>query len=224
MGYTFSKSVYYMSNYITSNNQTFNDIFKPQSGIINSDTAGNTGLQFRVISTDTTPLTVQSQLANNLTIQTAVGSTGTINILPSNILSVSVGSTGIWFKPNNSDNITMYSASTLCSKQFNYGSLRFTPTSSGTITLNSYDPRNIFIENNVSFNLKFPTAPPNGTTFRIIKVPTTVGDTITITLQDTTTTTFVDKANATITTFATGNTVYECTYFSSLNKWFCSSY
>jgi hypothetical protein len=80
-----------MSNYITSNNQTFNDLFK-QKGVINSDTAGNTGLQFTVISTDTNPLTIQSQLANNLTIQTAVGSTGTINILPSNILSVSVGS------------------------------------------------------------------------------------------------------------------------------------
>jgi hypothetical protein len=213
-----------MSNYITSNNQTFNDIFK-QKGVINSDTAGNTGLQFIVISTDTNPLTVQSQLTNNLTIQTAVGSTGTINILPSNILSVSVGSTGIWFKPNNSDNITMYSASTVCSRQFNYGSLRFTPTSSGTITLNSYDPRNIFIENNVNFNLKFPSTPPDGTTFRIIKVPSTSTSTFVITLKsDTTTTTFVDRTNAIINEFATGNTVYECTYLSSLNKWFCSSY
>jgi hypothetical protein len=213
-----------MSNYITSNNQTLNDIFK-QKGVINSDTAGNTGIQFRVISTDTNPLTVQSQLANNLTIQTAGGSTGTINILPSNTLSVSVGSTGIWFKPNNSDNITMYSASTVCSKQFNYGSLHFTPTANATITLNSYDPRNIFIENSVNFYLKFPSIPPDGTTFRIIKVPSTVSAVFTITLQsDYSGTTFVDRTNATITTFLTSNTVYECTYFSSLNKWFCSSY
>jgi hypothetical protein len=216
-----------MSNYyITSNNQTLNDIFKPL-GIVNSDTAGNTGIQFTVISTDTNPLTVQSQLANNLTIQTAVGSTGTINILPSNTLSVSVGSTGIWFKPNNSDNITMYSASTICSRQFNYGSLSFTPTTNEVITLKSYDPRNIFIQsttNNISFNLKFPSTPPNGTTFRIIKVPYTVTHTFTITLQSDTTTTFVDRTYVTMTTFTTLNTVYECTYFSSLNKWFCSSY
>ena len=212
-----------MSNYITYNNQTLNDIFKPL-GIVNSDISGNAGIQFRVIATDTNPITVQSQ-ANNLIIQTAVGSTGTINILPSNALSVSVGSTGIWFKPNNSDNITMYSASTICSRQFNYGALRFTPATNGTITLNSYDPRNIFIENNVNFNLKFPPAPPNGTTFRIIKVPTTVANTFVITLQsDYSGTTFVDKTNSSITTFTTTTTVYECTYFSSLNKWFCSSY
>jgi hypothetical protein len=42
--------------------------------------------------------------------------------------------------------------------------------------------------------------------------------------SDTTTTTFVDRTNAIINEFATGNTVYECTYLSSLNKWFCSSY
>jgi hypothetical protein len=214
-----------MSNYITYNNQTLNDIFKPMGGVINSDTAGNTGLQFTVISSDTNPLTVQSQLANNLTIQTADGSTGTINILPSNTLSVSAGRTGIWFKPNNTNNITMYSASTLCSMQFNYGSLRFTPTTNATITLNSYDPRNIFIENNVAFNLKFPPAPPNGTTFRIIKVPNSVGNTFVITLQsDYSGTTFVDRTNVAITAFLTTNTVYECTYFSSLTKWFCSSY
>lgn len=214
-----------MANYITYNNKTFNDIFK-QIGVISSDSVGNTGLQFTVIPSDTNPLTIQSQNANDLIIKTTAGSTGMINILPNNVSSVSVGSTGIWINPNNVDNITMYNTSTRCFKQFNYGARRITISSNSTVTLNASDPRNIFLEASggssiTGVTLTFPTSPPDGTTFRIIKVPATYTVTYAISLSGAT---FFDRLGNSITAFAVGNTVYECTYLLSENAWFCSSY
>ena len=219
-----------MSNYITANNQTLSDIFK-QQGIINSDSVGNTGIKFTIISSDANSLMVDAQNANNLNIQTATGSTGTINISPSNVQTVSVGSTGIWLSPNNENNITMLTTTT-CFKQFSYGSLRYTPITGSTITLNAYDVRNIFIEVSVSgiiVTLNFPPTPPNGLTFRIIKGRVTATHLITINLSSSDSSTFITKSNTTIasktiTTLPTVITVSECTYLSQANKWMCSYY
>jgi hypothetical protein len=221
-----------MSNYITANNQTLNDIFK-QQGIINSDSVGNTGIKFTIISSDANPLMVDAQNANNLNMQTAIGSTGTINFLPSSVQTVSVGSTGIWLSPNNENNITMFNTSVECFKQFSYGSLRYTSlTGSSNITLNAYDVRNIFIETSVDgiiVTLNFPPTPPNGLTFRIIKAHVTVTHLMTINLVSSDSSTFITKSNTTfvsktITSIPTAITVSECTYLSQANKWMCSYY
>jgi hypothetical protein len=220
-----------MSNYITANNQTLNDIFK-QRGIINSDSVGNTGIKFTIISSDANPLVVEAQNANNLNMQTAIGSTGTINISPSRVQTVSVGSTGIWLSPNNTDNITMFNTSVTCFKQFSYGSLRYTPTTGSTITLNAYDVRNIFLEtsvNGIIVTLNFPPTPPNGLTFRIIKARVTATHLMTINLSSSDSSTFITKSNGTIasktiTSIPTAITVPECTYLSQSNKWMCSYY
>jgi len=215
-----------LTGYLNEQNVDLINVFESINTIDTNITSGPSGLQISVLAGNTGPLNFQTNGTGATSQNINITSTGNIYLSPTQTPSISITNTGITLSPNGTTSLTT-NASTVCSRQFNYGSFRVLTnliTSGTTITLNSYDSRNIFIENNVNFNLKFPSTPPDGTTFRIIKVPSTFTSTFVITLKSDTTTTFVDKTNAIISEFATSNTVYECTYLSSLNKWFCSSY
>jgi hypothetical protein len=217
-----------MSNYILSNNQTFSDIFTPigseTRGNITSDSVGSTGINMSVIAGDTNPFTIQQTTNDNITFQT--GSTALINFRPNNVSHMSIGSTGIFLNPNNQNNIVMYNSYTTCFKQFNYGAIDI----SRNFTLLPYHPRNVFVYN--ALTLTFPTTPPAGTFFRVMKLPvtaTTANTQFSITLDGGTFTLYrynnndalysvVTEVPATI--FAT----YEFIYISELNRWQISSY
>jgi hypothetical protein len=210
-----------MSNYILSNNSNLTNIFN-RIGVVTSDVTGSTGINMSVISGDPNPLVVKQTINNDITFQS--GSTAAINIVPNAINGMSVGTTGIFLNPNNSNNIIMYNNNTTCYKQFNYGAIDV--SSSSTYTLNIYDPLNVFVYSSTNFTLAFPTSPPAGTFFRIIKVPATVTTTFTITLSGGTFSSYrsVGATISNITTLPTAYTVFECIYIQQLNIWQISSY
>jgi hypothetical protein len=212
-----------MTNYILSNNQTFSDIFMPigsaSRGNITSDSIGSTGINMSVIAGDTNPFTIQQTTNDNITFQT--GSTSAINFRPNNVSSMQIGTTGIFLNPNNQNNIVMYNSSTTCFKQFNYGAIDI----STNFTLLPYHPRNIFVYNAIT--LTFPTAPPTGTFFRVIKVPSNVGTTFTVSLAGPGTFQLYRNGNSlisTVTSLPTGFTLFEFVYISELTLWQISSY
>ena len=222
-----------MSNYILSNNQTFSDIFTPRGstslGNISSDSVGNTGINMSVIAGDTNPFTIQQTTNDNITFQTV--STSSINFSPNNDPSMQISSTSIILNPGNfMNNIVMNNSSTTCFKHFNYGAIDIVLNSGDTFTLLPYHPRNVFVTvpNSATVTLNFPTTPPTGTFFRIIKVPVTATNTFSINLSGGTFYSY-KSVNATIATVtslpATGGfTVFECIYISELPRWQISSY
>ena len=212
-----------MTNYILSNNQTFSDIFT-QRGNITSDSIGSTGINMSVIAGDTNPFTIQQTTNDNITFQT--GSTSAINFRPNNVSSMQIGTTGIFLNPNNQNNIVMYNSSTTCFKQFNYGAIDI----STSFTLQPYHPRNVFVtaSSGATITLTFPTTPPTGTFFRVIRIPSTVTDTFTINLLSSGGTfQLYSNGSETITTVTllpTGLTLFEFIYISELTRWQISSY
>ncbi len=188
-------------------------------GNITSDSIGSTGINMSVIAGDTNPFTIQQTTNDNITFQT--GSTSAINFRPNNVSSMQIGTTGIFLNPNNQNNIVMYNSSTTCFKQFNYGAIDI----STNFTLLPYHPRNIFVYNAIT--LTFPTAPPTGTFFRVIKVPSNVGTTFTVSLAGPGTFQLYRNGNSlisTVTSLPTGFTLFEFVYISELTLWQISSY
>lgn len=213
-----------MSNYILSNNQTFADTFKSR-GNITTDSTGNTGIKMSVKSTDTNPFNIQQTVNDNIIFQT--GSTGPINITPNNVSSVTIGSTGIYLNTNNSTNIIMYNSGTTCFKQFNYGAMNISVTVGQTYNLLAYHPRNIFITSAVDMSLNFPTTPPSGTFFRVIKVPATVTATYNLRVIGGTFNLYsnVNSTISSVSILSTSLTVFEFTYISEFsNVWMVSTY
>jgi len=217
-----------MSNYILSNNQTFSDIFIPRGsescGNVTSDSVGSTGINISVISGDTNPFTIQQTTNNNITFQT--GSISAINFRPNNVSSMLIGTTGIFLNPDNSNNIIMYNSSTTCFKQFNYGAIDISLNANASFTLLPYHPRNVFILNAVTVTLIFPTAPPTGTFFRVIRIPSNVTSTFTVNLSGGTFYLYRNSNStiATVTSLPTGFTPFEFIYISELTRWQISSY
>jgi hypothetical protein len=215
-----------MSNYILSNNQTFSDIFTPLTsetrGNITSDSAGSTGINMSVIAGDINPFTIQQTTNDNITFQT--GSTALINFRPNNVSAMSIGNTGIFLNPNNQNNIVMYNSATTCFKQFNYGAIDISLNSGATFNLLPYHPRNVFVYNTMT--LVFPTTPPAGTFFRVIKLPPVATTTFTITLSGGTFNLYTGQNTITagVTSLAGANTLFEFIYISQLNRWQISSY
>lgn len=188
-------------------------------GNITSDSIGSTGINMSVIAGDTNPFTIQQTTNDNIIFQT--GSTSAINFRPNNVSSMQIGTTGIFLNPNNQNNIVMYNSSTTCFKQFNYGAIDI----STNFTLLPYHPRNIFVYNAIT--LTFPTAPPTGTFFRVIKVPSNVGTTFTVSLAGPGTFQLYRNGNSlisTVTSLPTGFTLFEFIYISELTLWQISSY
>jgi hypothetical protein len=216
-----------MSNYILSNNQTFSDIFTPRGstslGNIISDSIGNTGINMSVIAGDTNPLTVQQTTNDNITFQTV--STSSINITQNNVPSMQIINANIIMNPGNfMNNIVMNNLLTTCFKQFNYGAIDI----STNFTLLPYHPRNVFVTaaNSATVTLTFPTTPPTGTFFRIIKVPATATDTFTINLSGGTFNLYSVGTITSVTSLPAtgGRTVFECIYISELTRWQISTY
>jgi hypothetical protein len=100
-----------------------------------------------------------------------------------------------------------------CYTNFNYGYNYITPTADSTYILTVSSPRYLIIGNTNNFTLVFPTNPPNGTTFHIIK--TSLTNTITLNPLNI----FFDGTNA---AFATITTPLKATYYS--DKWYCSKF
>jgi hypothetical protein len=214
-----------MTNYILSNNQTFSDIFT-QRGNVTSDSVGSTGINMSVIAGDTNPFTIQQTTNDNITFQTS--STALINFRPNNVSAMSIGNTGIFLNPNNQNNIVMYNSATTCLKYFNYGAIDLSLNANASFTLLPYHPRNVFILNAVTITLIFPTTPPTGTFFRVIRIPSTATSTFTVNLSGGTFYLYTGGGSsgtiATITTLPTGLTVFECIYISELTRWQISTY
>ena len=208
-----------MSNYILSNNQTFSDIFT-QRGNVTSNSVGSTGINMSVIAGDTNPFTIQQTINDNITFQT--GSTALINFRPNNVSTMQIGNTGIFLKLDNSNNIVMYNSSTTCFKQFNYGAIDI----SNNFTLLPYHPRNIFVYNAIT--LFFPTTPPTGTFFRVIKLPLNAGDSFNIDLSGGTFHLYTNSGStiSTVTSLPanSGFTPFEFIYISEMTRWQISSY
>jgi hypothetical protein len=211
-----------MSNYILSNNQTFSDIFTPigsaSSGNITSYPVGSMGINMSVIAGDTNPFTIQQTTNDNITFQTS--STSLIDFRPNNVSAMSIGSTGIFLNPNNQNNIVMYNSYTTCFKQFNYGAIDI----STNFTLLPYHPRNVFVYN--ALTLTFPTTPPTGTFFRVMKLPVTVDTTFIINLLGGTFYLYSNSGTLKTATElpADAYATYEFIYISQLNRWQISSY
>jgi hypothetical protein len=182
-----------MSGYFTQDGTDLSNIFKPISSqnltVINSTNAGIT------ITSNSGPLIIQQNtLTQPINMITAVASTATINLSQNSIPIISVKTREITIKsPSNTTVMVINDISgAICSTNFNYGTANITPTASSTYVLTVSSPKELYITGTNSFTLTFPTNPPNGTNYRIIRS----ANTGTITLSGGT---FYDGTNAVIT-------------------------
>ena len=205
-----------MSGYLTQNGTDLSDIFKPittsSNQIVNSTGTGIT------ITSTTGPLTLQQNaLSQPINIQTAIGSTASINLTCNNINMISVGNTQITMRtPSGITTLITDLSGSTCNTNFNYGPVDITPTASSTYTLLASSPRDLYIYGTNSFTLTFPSNPPFGTSFRIIRLSTTG----TMTLSGGT---FQDAQNATLSSTILGaSNVFRFVFYSS--RWYCSPF
>jgi hypothetical protein len=176
-----------MSGYFTQDGTDLTNIFKPNAitPVIDSTDAGIT------ITSNSGPLIIQqntlTQPINMITID------GTINLSQNSIPIISVATSGITIKsPSNTTVMVINDISgAICSKHFNYGTANIAPTAGSTYVLTISSPKELYITGANNFTLTFPTNPPNGTNYRIIRASTA-----TITLNGGT---FYNGLNATIT-------------------------
>ena len=195
-----------MSGYLLKNGTDLINVFTSlnQSGNINSY---GTGIQ---ITGTTGPISFQNNNSTNtINIQTSNASGG-IQILANQKTLLAVGATGIMINSPARSSLLVDLSGAICYTNFNYGYNYITPTASSTYTLTVSSPRYLIIGNTNSFTLVFPTTPPAGTTFHIIK--TSITGTITLNPVNA----FLNGANVTL---ASVTTPFKATYYSGL--WYC---
>ena len=206
-----------MSGYLTQNGTDLSDIFKPittsSNQIVNS-----TGTGITITSTAGPLVLQQDALSQPINIQTITGSTGTINFAINAINMFSVGKTQITMStPSNRTTLVLDLSGATCNTNFNYGPVDITPNASSTYTLLANSPRDLYIYGTNSFTLAFPSNPPFGTNFRIIRSSTTG----TITLSNSGI--FMDAQNATLSsTILNASNVFRFVFYSS--RWYCSPF
>ena len=198
-----------MSGYLLSNGTDLINVFTTlnQTGNINSY---GTGIQ---ITGTTGPISFQNNNSTNtINLQTSNVSGG-IQFLANQKTMLAVGATGIMINSPDRPSMLVDLSGAMCYTNFNYGYNYITPVASSTYTLTVSSPRYLIIGNTNNFTLSFPTSPPNGTTFHIIKTSTTG----TITLNP-------------LYTFSNGNNgalasvtrPFKAIYYST--KWYCCNF
>jgi len=201
-----------MSGYFTQDGTDLSNIFKPISSpstpLYVNDSTG-TGI---TITSNSGPLIIQQNTPTQpINMQTATSSTATINLSQTSIPIISVATSGITIKsPSNTTVMVINDISgAICSTNFNYGTTNITPIASSTYVLSVSSPKELYITGANSFTLTFPTTPPNGTNYRIIRS----ANTGTITLSGGT---FYDGTNTAITT----NTAYMMKFVYYSGAWY----
>ena len=157
-----------MSGYFTQDGTDLSNIFKPNA-ITNSIDSTDAGI---TITSNLGPLIIQQNtLTQPVNMITITGSTGTINLSQNNIPIISVGTSGITIKsPSNTTIMVINDISgAICSTHFNYGTINIAPNSGSTYVLTASSPKELYITGTNAFTLTFPTNPPNGTNYRIIR-------------------------------------------------------
>jgi hypothetical protein len=131
----------------------------------------------------------------------------------------SVGKTQITMStPSNRTTLVLDLSGATCNTNFNYGPVDITPNASSTYTLTVSSPRDLYIYGTNSFTLAFPSNPPDGTSFRIIRTSTT--GTMTLSGGGAT---FQDAMNATLGgTILSASNVFRFVFYSTI--WYCSPF
>ncbi len=204
------------TGYYDETNNDLYDIFERNSSNSTNIRSGITGINVFVSSTNSGPLTLQTNGTQNVNIQTDLS--GGILFKPNNVTCLSIGNTGIQFNPQGTN--TLYNDSVYgniyCLKQWLYGvRVINNTTANATYTLLLSDPRNIFFIGSSACNLVFPPTPPNGTEYFIRKTSTTLY-TITVTTNQT-----LRSSNTNQTTFGNNTRSSGVVYSSRVSKWIC---
>jgi hypothetical protein len=159
-----------MSGYFTQDGTDLSNIFKPITSpstplyVIDSTGTGIT------ITSNSGPLIIQQNtLTQPINMITAVASTATINLSQNSIPIISVATSGITIKSPSNTTVMVINDGAICSTNFNYGTTNITPTAGSTYVLLVSSPKELYITGANSFTLTFPTSPPNGTNYRIIR-------------------------------------------------------
>jgi hypothetical protein len=196
-----------MSGYFTQDGTDLSNIFKPISP---TTTVNSTGTGITITSNSGPLIIQQNTLTQQINMQTTTLSTATINLLQNSIPIISVATSGITIKsPSNTTVMVINDSGAICSTNFNYGTTNITPTASSTYVLSVSSPKELYITGTNSFTLTFPTTPPNGTNYRIIRSATTG----TLTLSGGT---FKNGTNVSITT----NTAYMMKFVYYSGTWY----
>ena len=198
-----------MSGYLLSDGTDIINFFEPliQSGNINSFGAG-----IQITGTTGPILFQNNNSTNTINLQTS-NTSGGIQFLSNQKTMLAVGATGIMINSPARSSLLVDLSGAMCYTNFNYGYNYITPVAASTYTLTLSSPRYLIIGNTTSFTLVFPTTPPNGTTFHIIK--TSITGTITLNPIST----FNDGNNNNLNSVTTP---FKATYYST--KWYCCKF
>lgn len=199
-----------MSGYLLSNGTDLINVFAPiiQSGNVNSY---GSGIQ---ITGTTGPISFQNNNSTNtINLQTSNVS-GRIQCLANQKTMLAVGATGIMINSPDRPSMLVDLSGAMCYTNFNYGYNYITPVASSTYTLTVSSPRHLIIGNTNSFTLVFPTTPPNGTTFHIIK--TSITGSITLNPVNV----FLNGNNTALASPVTNP--FKATYYST--RWYCCNF
>ena len=199
-----------MSGYLLSNGTDLINFFKPlqtKSGNVNSSSAG---IQ---ITGTTGPISFQNNNSTNtINLQTSNVSGG-IQFLANQKTMLAVGATGIMINSPDRSSLLVDLSGAMCYTNFNYGYNYITPVAGSTYTLTVSSPRHLIIGNTNNFTLSFPTSPPNGTAFHIIK--TSTNGTITLNPVNT----FLNGNNGSLSSVTIP---FKAIYYST--KWYCCNF
>lgn len=198
-----------MSGYLLRNGTDLINVFTTvnESGNINSY---GSGIQ---ITGTTGPILFQNNNSTNtINLQTS-NTSGGIQFLANQKTMLAVGATGIIINSPARSSLIVDLSGAICNTNFNYGYNYITPVAASTYTLTLSSPRYLIIGSTNSFTLTFPTSPPNGITFHIIK--TSLTGTITLKPDNT----FINGTNSTL---ASVTTSFKATYYS--DKWYCCKF
>lgn len=199
--------------YDEQNNDIYN-VYETSSSNNTNVHSGVTGIYISVQSTNSGPLTLQTNGTQNINIQSDLS--GSILFKPNKITSLQIESTGIEMSPQGTTTFWNDSIGNMyCFNQWRYGVRVINNTSNATFTLSLTDPRNIFFIGTSSCSLVFPASPPNGTEYFIRKTSTTTY-TISITTNAT-----LRSNNTEQTTFAPTSKNSGVIYSTRVLKWIC---